>query len=63
MKPKLIGNEDLETLLLSEKYLTKWIALSMSERAEKVRKIFGVIVHPMRLRSFYLRNSIRFRRT
>ena len=31
--PALIGNSDLETLLLSEHYLTKWGSYNLKERA------------------------------
>ena len=37
-KPKIIGSKELETLLLSETYLKRWIALPMAVRVEKIYK-------------------------
>ena len=59
----MVGSQDMETLLLSDKYLTRWIALSMAERVEKIRSRFGVRVSQSTLRLFYLRNSVKYRKT
>ena len=62
-KPKVLGSQDVELLILSEKYLTSWVALSMSERVQKIWKTFRVKVSISTLRLFYLRNNIKFRKT
>ena len=62
-KPRPIGNADVEALLLSDVLLTKWAALTMRERALKVKSRFNVDVDHHRLRAFYRRNQIRYRKT
>ena len=37
IKPKVIGSPDLEMLLLSDVYMTRWSAYSLRERCEKIR--------------------------
>jgi hypothetical protein len=59
----IIGNRDIERLLLSESYLKRWAHLPMWERAVKVRQVFNVTVSKKVLVDFYRRNNIRFKKT
>jgi transposase len=61
--PAPIGNSDVERLLLSDEYLRKWGGLTMRQRAEKVRQRFGVRVDHQRLRAFYRRNQVTYRKS
>ena len=55
-KPKPVGNENVENLLLSDELLTKWSPYTMRARALKIKKRFNVEIDHSRLRRFYLRN-------
>ena len=62
-KPRTIGSVEVEQLLLSDEYLTRWATLTMRARAQKVYDVFNVRVNYQTLRLFYRRNDIRYRRT
>ena len=63
IKPRVIGSPDVEMLLLSDAYMTRWSSLSLRERCEKIRQKWGVSICWQTLRKFYRRHDIRFRKT
>ena len=60
-RPDVIGNTDLERLLVSDVYLKRWACLSLRERCESIRRKFNVTVKPHKLWRFYRRHDVIWR--
>ena len=58
---KTIGNNEIESYLLSTECLSDWAHLSIPQRCAKLLKDFGVVVKRNTLENFYKRNNVKYR--
>jgi transposase len=63
IRPKVIGSPEVEMLLLSDVYMTRWSTYSLRERCEKIRQKWGIVISISTLIRFYKRHDIKFRKT